>query len=279
MSKAGYAVTFGVAAFGCGVTVMVAKAQMQPDAWYGWIVKSPWLLRVSFATTLLCFLFALSRTHQFRRWAWAGFGWLVPEPSETVTAREEASGRINALTGELGIGKSTVQEQSLQITDLKAELAAAQAELGPVHEARAEAQRKAELLKSAPEIIVRYETDGTTEKLRITNTGKEPVENFQFTSLVTQDRYEVETSPGAPAALLAGESGWCEVFFKYPGTGCAVPLVDILTRKTPGESDLVTLNCKGAGDAAWFSKDFNITRNVDDSLTWTPGPVRVRPAT
>jgi hypothetical protein len=219
-------------------------------------------------------LLAVRDSQRCRRFAWTAFGWLVPEPSEIAIAREEASRRIDALTSELGVGKSTVQEQNLRVAGLKAESAAAQAELRPVREARAEAQREAELLKTAPEVIARYETDGTAEKLRIMNTGKAPVESFQFTSLVTQDRYEVETSPSAPAPVLAGESGGYDVFFKYPGSDCAVPLLDILTRKTPRESDIVTLNYRGAGDT-WFSKDFNVTPNADGGATWTPGPTRL----
>jgi hypothetical protein len=149
--------------------------------------------------------------------------------------------------------------------EASAEEATAQLPLPPFHE--------------RPEIIVEYrKTRAGWEKLLITNVGGRPAQDVEIGPLLSDGQiYPVTIMRVLPPILPGKPAEECEVVWEHARTHGQMALPDIIRQGTPASSDTVTV-CYEDSDGRKFSRDFSLTRNYNDSVTWTPGPVRMRAA-
>jgi len=131
----------------------------------------------------------------------------------------------------------------------------------------------------APNPLVEYRSSGARHELILTTDKDRHVITPSIGPLACAERYgaeyEITTIPRILSQVSTGSPVTCQIAVRDPHTGSIVPLVDILRQSSPEGSASVFLSFKDSDDNE-FSRLFTVHRNVDDSVTWIPGPVTLK---
>jgi hypothetical protein len=295
-------VTVGVGMVSIAVAVVIAKAQGNPDAWYGSIVHSSWALYTPLAMAGLCFFLVARRSRQFRAFAWKVLAWVVPRPIEPGQPTEEASSatedsrlqrvneqlqvawrdrqeaceRVNTLAVETNTANAKVREQEREIADLIGNLGVMRAELQPFKKVQAEVERVAELLKNAPNFMVTYVNGRSAwQKLALTHADGSMAVEVRVGDVVSINTRKVTTIPSAVPLVGGGQEGECSFMVEGTIKGTGESLPDVL--RGGGEHTPVAVSVSYQDPQGnHYEREFALTREADDSVRWTPGPIKLR---
>jgi hypothetical protein len=151
-------------------------------------------------------------------------------------------------------------------------------QLEPYRKAEAERTRATEILKDAPGFHVSYIKDSgnTPESLILRHISGKPAVNISIGDLASTNRHRITTSPSRLFLSAVGQDEKeCRLEVEHGVRKGQIALPDVLREGTPQSLDIVIVDYEDE-HGNHFQRDFALTREFDDGVTWMPGKIRLR---
>jgi hypothetical protein len=193
----------------------------------------------------------------------------------------DLTNRLSDLATQTNQANSKARGFEVELTDVKAKLAAAERELEPHRKAQAEAIREASLLKNPPALLLEYSTDERSgaEHLRFHNEAPNTMSQLALWPLVwnTHDEHPIKLTDEHKLNVIPGkQSKECTVSL-VEGTDSRsgnVSLYDFIRSQTPPTAKTtVTAYYEYAGQG--YCRDFELTTTPYKGIVVKPGEIRL----